>query len=117
MCVPQSRVVREELCRNFRSIIVCQEYWYISSRLTERDIVWLLFAASPDRLGIVMMSLRGNVEKNELLGLLALKTHRELLHLSQGYLKMFGPDSLLTEPCESQRSVTDILDLVPVHVA
>ena len=30
---------------------------------------------------------------------------------------MLGPDSLLTEPCESQCSVTDILDLVSVDVA
>ena len=64
-----------------------------------------------------MMSLRVNVRRNELLDLLALKTHGELLHLSQGCLKMLEADNLPTEPCEGQRSVTEILDLVSVHVA
>ena len=64
------------------------------------------------------MLLHVNVHRNELPpDLLALKRDREVMYLSQGRLKMLGPDSLLTEPCESQCSVTDILDLVSVHVA
>ena len=37
--------------------------------------------------------------------------------MSQGCLKMLEADILPTEPCEGQRSVTEILDLVSVHVA
>ena len=64
------------------------------------------------------MLLHVNVHRNELPpDLLALKRDGKLLHLLQGRLKMLGPHSLPTEPCEGQRSVTEILDLVSVHVA